>query len=110
MKQELVQQLEKEWQSKLDQTLKAMKKKTLDCYSQTDQVTNIDVISKKEMAILIEDQKRKTQQDLEQEKEIAIKESLKKLEVELELKYCENIAKQVMGRFILVTLLEWFVD
>ncbi|XP_032962800.1 centrosomal protein of 152 kDa isoform X3 [Rhinolophus ferrumequinum] len=95
MKQELVQQLEKEWQSKLDQTLKAMKKKTLDCYSQTDQVTNIDMISKKEMAILIEDQKRKTQQDLEQEKEIAIKESLKKLEVELELKYCENIAKQV---------------
>ncbi|XP_074183871.1 centrosomal protein of 152 kDa isoform X2 [Rhinolophus sinicus] len=95
MKQELVQQLEKEWQSKLDQTLMAMKKKTLDCYSQTDQVTNIDVISKKEMAILIEDQKRKIQQDLEQEKEIAIKESLKKLEVKLELKYCENIAKQV---------------
>lgn len=110
MKQELVQQLEKEWQSKLDQTLMAMKKKTLDCYSQTDPVTNIDVISKKEMAILIEDQKRKIQQDLEQEKEIAIKESLKKLEVELELKYCENITKQVMGRFILVILLELFVD
>ncbi|KAM5245151.1 centrosomal protein of 152 kDa isoform 1-T2 [Hipposideros larvatus] len=95
MKQELVQQLEKEWHSKLDQTLKAMKKKTSDCYSQTDQVTNIDAISKKEMAIMIEEQKRKIQQDLEQEKETAIKESLEKLEVELELKYCDNIAKQV---------------
>ncbi|XP_058397509.1 centrosomal protein of 152 kDa isoform X1 [Diceros bicornis minor] len=95
IKQELTQQLEKEWQSKLDQTIKAMKKKTSDCCSQTDQVTTIDVISKKEMAITIEEQKRKIQQDLEQEKEIAIKGGLKKLEVELELKYCENIAKQV---------------
>nr|KAF6483639.1 centrosomal protein 152 [Rousettus aegyptiacus] len=95
MKQELIQQLEKEWQLKLDQTIKAMKKKTSDCYSQTDQVTAIDVISKKEMAIIIEEQKRKIQQDLEQEKEIAIRGGLKKLEVELELRYCENIAKQV---------------
>ncbi|XP_058914571.1 centrosomal protein of 152 kDa isoform X2 [Kogia breviceps] len=95
IKQELIQQLEKEWQSKLDQTIKAMKKKTSDCCSQTDQETTIDVISKKEMAIMIEEQKRKIQQNLEQEKEIAIKGGLKKLEVEPELKYCENIAKQV---------------
>ncbi|XP_044620863.2 centrosomal protein of 152 kDa isoform X2 [Equus asinus] len=95
IKQELIQQLEKEWQAKLDQTIKAMEKKTLDCCSQTDQVTTIDVISKKEMEIMIEEQKRKIQQDLEQEKEIAIKGGLKKLEVELERKYCDNIAKQV---------------
>ncbi|XP_059859568.1 centrosomal protein of 152 kDa isoform X3 [Delphinus delphis] len=95
IKQELIQQLEKEWQSKLDQTIKAMKKKTSDCCSQTDQETAIDVISKKEMAIMIEEQKRKIQQNLEQEKEIAIKGGLKQLEVESELKYCENIAKQV---------------
>nr|XP_031308953.1 centrosomal protein of 152 kDa isoform X1 [Camelus dromedarius] len=95
IKQELIQQLEKEWQSKLDQTIKAAKKKTSDCCSQTDQETTIDVISKKEMAVMIEEQKRKIQQNLEQEKEIAIKGGLKKLEVELELKYCENIAKQV---------------
>lgn len=110
MKQELIQQLEKEWQLKLDQTIKAMKKKTSDCYSQTDQVTAIDVISKKEMAIIIEEQKRKIQQDLEQEKEIAIRGGLKKLEVELELRYCENIAKQVMSSFILVKLLELIVN
>ncbi|XP_039073983.1 centrosomal protein of 152 kDa isoform X1 [Hyaena hyaena] len=95
IKQELIQQLEKEWQSKLDQTIKAMKKKTSDGCSQTDQVTTSDVISKKEMAVMIEEQKRKIQQDLEQEKETAISGGLKKLEVELELKYCENIAKQV---------------
>lgn len=83
-----------------------MEKKTLDCCSQTDQVTTIDVISKKEMEIMIEEQKRKIQQDLEQEKEIAIKGGLKKLEVELERKYCENIAKQVISRFIIVKLLE----
>ncbi|XP_044915293.1 centrosomal protein of 152 kDa isoform X8 [Felis catus] len=95
IKQELIQQLEKEWQSKLDQTIKAMKKKTSDGCSQTDQVTTSDVISKKEMAVMIEEQNRKIQQDLEQEKETAVSGDLKKLEVELELKYCENIAKQV---------------
>lgn len=83
-----------------------MKKKTSDCCSQTDQETAIDVISKKEMAIMIEEQKRKIQQNLEQEKEIAIKGGLKQLEVESELKYCENIAKQVKGRFPIVKLME----
>ncbi|XP_070325427.1 centrosomal protein of 152 kDa isoform X7 [Odocoileus virginianus] len=95
IKQELIQQLEKEWQSKLDQTIKAMKKKTSDCCSQTDQETTIDVISKKEMAIMVEEKKQKIQQNLEQEKETAIKGNLKKLEFEQELKYYENIAKQV---------------
>uniref|UniRef100_A0A2K6GUY2 Centrosomal protein 152 n=1 Tax=Propithecus coquereli TaxID=379532 RepID=A0A2K6GUY2_PROCO len=95
IKQKLIQQLEKEWQSKLDQTIKATKKTTSDYGSQTDQVTTIDVISKKEMATMIEEQKQKIQQNLEREKETAIKGTLKKLETELELKYCEKIAKQV---------------
>uniref|UniRef100_A0A8C3WSY5 Centrosomal protein 152 n=1 Tax=Catagonus wagneri TaxID=51154 RepID=A0A8C3WSY5_9CETA len=95
IKQELTQQLEKEWQSKLDQTIKTMKKKTSDYCSQTDQETTTDVISKKEMAVLIEEQKRKIQQNSEQEKDMAVKGALEKLEVELELKYCEKIAKQV---------------
>ncbi|XP_008068091.2 centrosomal protein of 152 kDa [Carlito syrichta] len=95
IKEKLIQQLEKEWQSKLDQTIKAMKKKTLDCGSQTEQVTTSDVVSNKEMAFMIEEQKQKIQQNLEREKEMAIKGALKKLEIELELKYCENIAKQV---------------
>ncbi|KAM5338202.1 centrosomal protein of 152 kDa isoform 2-T4 [Glossophaga mutica] len=94
MKEELTQQLEKEWQSKLDQTIKAMKK-TSDCYSQTDPVATTDAISQKEMAVTREEQEQEVQQNAEQEKETAVKGALKKLEVELELKYCENIAKQV---------------
>ncbi|XP_059558132.1 centrosomal protein of 152 kDa isoform X2 [Myotis daubentonii] len=95
MKEELFQQIEKEWQAKLAQTAKAMKKTTSDCYSQTDQVAAKDAVSQKEMAMVAEGQEQGAQQDLEQEKERAIKAALKKLEVELELKYCENIARQV---------------
>ncbi|KAM4829638.1 centrosomal protein of 152 kDa isoform 3-T4 [Thomomys bottae] len=95
IKQNLIQQLEKEWQSKLDQTLKTMKKNTSDFGIQTDQAATLDVISKAEMTVLLEEQKQKILQDLEQQKEIALKGALKKLEVELELKYCENMTKQV---------------
>lgn len=83
-----------------------MKKKTSDYCSQTDQETTTDVISKKEMAVLIEEQKRKIQQNSEQEKDMAVKGALEKLEVELELKYCEKIAKQVRSSFPTVELLE----
>ncbi|XP_008141465.2 centrosomal protein of 152 kDa [Eptesicus fuscus] len=95
MKEELFQQIEKEWQAKLAQTVKAMKKTTSDCYSQTDQVAAKDAVSQKEMAMVTEGQEQGAQQDPEQEKDRAIKAALKKLEVELELKYCENVAKQV---------------
>lgn len=95
MKEELFQQIEKEWQAKLAQTVKAMKKTTSDGYSQTDQVAAKDAVSQKEMAMVAGGQGQGAQQDLEQEKERAIKAATKKLEVELELKYCENIAKQV---------------
>ncbi|KAM6202479.1 centrosomal protein of 152 kDa [Rhynchocyon petersi] len=95
IREELSQQLEKEWQSKLDHILKEMNKKTSDCGSQTDLVTTTDVPSKKELAAVVEEQRRKIQEDLEQEKEKALKEGLKKLEMELELKYYDNITKQV---------------
>nr|XP_045013317.1 centrosomal protein of 152 kDa isoform X2 [Jaculus jaculus] len=90
-----MKELEKEWQMKLGQTTKALTKKTSDRGSQTDQVAALGVLSKTELAVLAEEQTRKVQQDLEQEKEAAIKAALKKLEVELELKYCENLTKQV---------------
>ncbi|XP_006895387.1 PREDICTED: centrosomal protein of 152 kDa [Elephantulus edwardii] len=95
IKEELSQRLEKEWKSKLDHIQKEMRKKTSDCGSQTDLLTTTDVLSKKEMAMMLEEQKQKIQQDLELEKEKALKEGLKKLEAELEFKYCENITKQV---------------
>ncbi|XP_006831931.1 PREDICTED: centrosomal protein of 152 kDa [Chrysochloris asiatica] len=95
IEQELTQRLETEWQSKLDQTLKEMKRKTSDCGSQTDPMTTTDVLPENVKAAAGEDQQQKTQQDSEQEKEKALKEGLKKLEIELELKYCEKISKQV---------------
>lgn len=56
-----------------------------------------DAVSKAEAAVQAEEQAHKVQRELEQEKEIAVKEALRKLEVELELKYCESITQQVMG-------------
>ncbi|XP_008830003.1 centrosomal protein of 152 kDa isoform X3 [Nannospalax galili] len=94
-KQKFIQQLEKEWQSKLNQAIKARRKKTSDCGSQTDQVAPLDILSKTEVAVLVEEKTRKIQRELEQEKEISVKGALKKLEVEMELKCCESITKQV---------------
>uniref|UniRef100_A0A7N4V4X7 Centrosomal protein 152 n=1 Tax=Sarcophilus harrisii TaxID=9305 RepID=A0A7N4V4X7_SARHA len=95
IKDKVIQQLEREWRFKLDQTIKEMKKKTFDCGIQTDQIITPDVISKKEMEAVIEEQQLKIQQDILQEKETAIKEALKKHEKEMEIQYHENITKQV---------------
>ncbi|XP_021117058.1 centrosomal protein of 152 kDa isoform X3 [Heterocephalus glaber] len=96
IKRKLIQQLEKEWQAKLDESIKASsRKKTSDCGSQTDRPASLDVASKTEVAAEGEEQRHKVQRDLGLEKETAVKGDLKKLEIDLELKYCENIAKQV---------------
>ncbi|XP_075818136.1 centrosomal protein of 152 kDa isoform X3 [Microtus pennsylvanicus] len=94
-KQKLVQHLEKEWQAKLSQNIKALRKTTSDCGSQTDQGGPPDALPMAEAAVLTEEQARKAQRELEQEKEMAVKEALRKLEVELELKHCESITQQV---------------
>ncbi|GAB1286830.1 Centrosomal protein of 152 kDa [Apodemus speciosus] len=80
-RQKLIQQLEKEWQSKLNHSLRAPRKATSDRGSQTDQAA----VSKAE----------EQAHQVQQEKELAVKEPLKKPEVELELKYCESIAQKV---------------
>ncbi|EDL28142.1 mCG142164 [Mus musculus] len=91
-RQKLIQQLEKEWQSKLDDSLAAWRKTTSDRGSQTEQVACPAAVSKAEAAaVLAEEQARQVQQ----EKELATKEALRKPEVELELKYCEIIAQKV---------------
>ncbi|XP_036042488.1 centrosomal protein of 152 kDa [Onychomys torridus] len=95
-RQKLIQQLEKEWRSKLNRSVKTLRKATSDSGSQTDQVALPDaVLSKAEVAVQAEEEGCKVPQELEQEKEIAVKEALRKLEVELELKYCESITQQV---------------
>ncbi|XP_029330357.1 centrosomal protein of 152 kDa isoform X2 [Mus caroli] len=88
-RQKLIHQLEKEWQSKLDDSLAARRKTTSDRGSQTEQAA---AVSKAEAAaVLAEEQARQVQQ----EKELATKEALRKPEIELELKYCEIIAQKV---------------
>ncbi|XP_052039433.1 centrosomal protein of 152 kDa isoform X4 [Apodemus sylvaticus] len=84
-REKLIQQLEKEWRSKLNHSLTAWRKATSDRGSQTDQAVCPAAVSK------AEEQARQVQQ----EKELVVKEALKKLEVELELKYCESIAQKV---------------
>ncbi|XP_055476446.1 centrosomal protein of 152 kDa isoform X1 [Psammomys obesus] len=87
-RQKLIQQLEKEWWSKVNHSVKALRKATSDHGSQTDQVA---AVSKAEAAVPADGQACQGQQ----EKELAVKEALRKLEVELELKHCESIAQQV---------------
>ncbi|XP_028640833.1 centrosomal protein of 152 kDa isoform X3 [Grammomys surdaster] len=82
-RQKLIQQLEKEWRSKLNHSLTAQRKATSERSSQTDLVA--------EAAVLAEEPARQVQQ----ENELTVKEALRKPEVELELKYCESIAQKV---------------
>ncbi|XP_013365757.1 PREDICTED: centrosomal protein of 152 kDa isoform X2 [Chinchilla lanigera] len=96
IKRKLVRQLEEEWQVKLDEARRASsREKTSDCGSQTDHTAALGVVSKAEVAAGGEEQQRQGQQDLGLEKEVAVRGALKKLEIDLELKYCENIARQV---------------
>ncbi|XP_072480818.1 centrosomal protein of 152 kDa isoform X13 [Notamacropus eugenii] len=95
IKDKVIQQLEREWRFKLDQTIKEMKKKTFDCGIQTDQIITPDVISKKEMEAMIEEQQWKIQQDALQEKEAAIKEALRKQEEEMAAQHHHSVKEQV---------------
>ncbi|XP_023579808.1 centrosomal protein of 152 kDa isoform X2 [Octodon degus] len=97
IKRKLVQQLEGEWQARLDETQKASSGKTTsDCGSQTDCTAALDVECKAEVAAATgEEQQRQVQRDLGREKEAAMRGALKKLEIDLELKYCQNITRQV---------------
>lgn len=90
-RQKLIQQLEEEWQSKLNHSLPARRKATSDCGSQTDQAAYPAAMPNAEALVLAEEQAHQVQQ----EKELTVKEALRKSEVELELKYCESIAQKV---------------
>ncbi|XP_063104446.1 centrosomal protein of 152 kDa isoform X3 [Cavia porcellus] len=96
IKRKLVQQLEKVWQAKLDETLKAASRnKTSDCGSQTQCTATPGVVSKVAGAAAVGEQKLQVQCISGGEKQAIDPGALKKLEMDLELKYCENITKQV---------------
>ncbi|XP_075753307.1 centrosomal protein of 152 kDa isoform X3 [Pelodiscus sinensis] len=97
IKEQVIQELEIEWQGKLDQTLAESKKTLVELKSsgsQTDQVPIIDETSSKEIERMVQEQKLQ-QEDALKEKEKAVREALKELETELERKHHENIANQV---------------
>uniref|UniRef100_A0A452H8T5 CEP152 CEP63 binding coiled coil domain-containing protein n=1 Tax=Gopherus agassizii TaxID=38772 RepID=A0A452H8T5_9SAUR len=97
IKEQAIQEIERVWQSRLDQTLEENKKVLVelqDCGSQTDEVAITDETSSKEIARMVEEQKLQLEEALK-EKEKAVREALKELETELERKHHENIASQV---------------
>ncbi|XP_067411899.1 centrosomal protein of 152 kDa isoform X2 [Emydura macquarii macquarii] len=97
IKVQAIQEIEREWQRRLERTLEETKKaltELKDCSIQTDQVNITDETSSKEITKMVEKQKLQLEEALK-EKEKAVGEALKELETELERKHHENIASQV---------------
>lgn len=89
------------WQAKLDETLKAASRnKTSDCGSQTQCTATPGVVSKVAGAAAVGEQKLQVQCISGGEKQAIDPGALKKLEMDLELKYCENITKQVISTMV----------
>lgn len=64
-----------------------------DCSCQTDQVTVVDEVPTQELEGTVEDQRLQIQKALKEN--TASEEALKEFELELENKYCKNLASQV---------------
>ncbi|XP_062439672.1 centrosomal protein of 152 kDa [Rhea pennata] len=91
-KEQVIAKVEGEWQSRLEETRRILVECN-DCSSQTDQGTVTDETLSKELARIVEDQKRQLQKALKEK--MASEEALKELEIELENKYRKNLASQV---------------
>ncbi|XP_067161821.1 centrosomal protein of 152 kDa [Apteryx mantelli] len=91
-KEQIIAEIEREWQSRLEETRRILVECN-DCSSQTDQVTVMDETSSKELARIVEDQKLQLRKALKEK--VASEEALKELEIELENKYHKNLASQV---------------
>ncbi|NXY03922.1 CE152 protein, partial [Pteruthius melanotis] len=85
-------QVEREWQSRLEEMRRTVVECN-DCSCQTDQGTVVDEISTKELEGTVEDQRLQIQKALKEN--TASEEALKEFELELENKYCKNLASQV---------------
>ncbi|NXN66877.1 CE152 protein, partial [Himantopus himantopus] len=91
-KEQLFAKIEREWQSRLEEVRRTVVECN-DCSSQTDRVTVVDEASTKELEGIVEDQRLQIQKALKEN--MASEEALKELEIELENKYCKNLASQV---------------
>ncbi|XP_039413813.1 centrosomal protein of 152 kDa isoform X1 [Corvus cornix cornix] len=88
-KERVFAQLEREWQSRLEEMRRTVVECN-DCSCQTDPVTVVDEVSAKELEGTVEDQRLQIQKE-----NTASEEALKEFELELENKYCKNLASQV---------------
>ncbi|XP_010117318.1 PREDICTED: centrosomal protein of 152 kDa, partial [Chlamydotis macqueenii] len=91
-KEQVFAKIEREWQSRLEEMRRTVVECN-DCSSQTDRVTIVDEASTKQLEGIGEDQRLQIQKALKEN--TASEEALKEFEVELENKYCKNLASQV---------------
>ncbi|XP_077041365.1 centrosomal protein of 152 kDa isoform X1 [Agelaius phoeniceus] len=89
-KEQVFAKLEREWQSRLEEVRRTVVE-CYDCSCQTDQV--VDEASTKELEGTVEDQRLQIQKALKEN--TASEEALKEFQLELENKYCKNLASQV---------------
>ncbi|XP_050834503.1 centrosomal protein of 152 kDa isoform X2 [Serinus canaria] len=89
-KEQVFAKLEREWQSRLEEVRRTVVECN-DCSCQTDQV--VDEASTKELEGTVEDQRLQIQKVLKEN--TASEEALKEFELELENKYCKNLASQL---------------
>ncbi|XP_030911859.1 centrosomal protein of 152 kDa isoform X3 [Geospiza fortis] len=89
-KEQVFAKLEREWQSRLEEVRRTVVECN-DCSCQTDQV--VDKASTKELEGTVEDQRLQIQKALNENK--TSEEALKEFQLELENKYCKNLASQV---------------
>ncbi|XP_064578441.1 centrosomal protein of 152 kDa isoform X3 [Zonotrichia leucophrys gambelii] len=88
-KEQVFAKLEREWQSRLEEVRTVVE--CSDCSCQTDQA--VDEASAKELEGTVEDQRLQIQKALKES--TASEEALKEFQLELENKYCKNLASQV---------------
>ncbi|NXV17387.1 CE152 protein, partial [Cepphus grylle] len=91
-KEQLFAKIEREWQSRLEE-MRTTVVECNDCTSQTDRVTIVDEASTKQLEGIVEDQRLQIQKALKEN--MASEEALKEFKIELENKYCKNLASQV---------------
>ncbi|XP_009978768.1 PREDICTED: centrosomal protein of 152 kDa [Tauraco erythrolophus] len=91
-KEQVFAKLEREWQSRLEEMRRTVVECN-DCSSQTDRVTVVDEASTKELERIVEDQRLQIQKALKEN--MASEKAVKEFKIELENKYCKNLASQV---------------
>uniref|UniRef100_A0A8C5TBY0 Centrosomal protein 152 n=1 Tax=Malurus cyaneus samueli TaxID=2593467 RepID=A0A8C5TBY0_9PASS len=106
-KEQVFAKLEREWQNRLEE----VRRTVIECNDsscQTDQVRVVDEVSTKELEGTLEDQRLQIQKALKGNG--ASEEALKEFELELENKYCKNLASQVINNALTQAHAKWLQE